>query len=170
MRYDKSFRFKEQIENKMIICVSGVPGTGKTSIAKMLSKKYKLKYLEGDKFIQKNKLRKSWDKRLRTWNVNTNKLNKALIKVIKKEKNLIIDSHLSHYLPRKYVDLCILVKCNPKVLRKRLEKRKYHDEKIKHNIDAEIFDVCLNEAKENKHRIKIIDTTTLKIKQIEKLL
>ena len=26
-------------------------------------------------------------------------------------------------------------------------------------MDAEIFDVCLNDAKENKHKIMIVDTT-----------
>ena len=155
----------------MIIVISGTPGTGKTTIAKFLAKKYRLKYIEGDKFIQKNKLREDWDKRLRTWNVNTNKLNMALIKLIKKEKNLVIDSHLGHYLPKKYVDICIIVKCNPKVLRRRLTERKYHEEKIKHNTDSELFDVCLNEARERGHRIKVIDTTkVLKPKDIIKFL
>jgi len=31
--------------------------------------------------------------------------------------------------------------------------------KIRENLDAEIFDVCLNEAKEKGYRIKIINTT-----------
>jgi len=26
-------------------------------------------------------------------------------------------------------------------------------------LDAEIFDICLNEAKENKHKIVVVDTT-----------
>ena len=34
-------------------------------------------------------------------------------------------------------------------------------------MDVEIFDVCLNEAKENKHKIFIVDTTKgINIKKI----
>ena len=31
--------------------------------------------------------------------------------------------------------------------------------KVRENLDAEIFDICLNEAKENKHKIIVLDTT-----------
>ena len=62
-------------------------------------------------------------------------------------------------MPRKYADLCIVTKCGIKELNKRLKKKKFHQSKIKENIEAEIFDVCLNEAKERKHKIIVIDTT-----------
>ena len=75
------------------------------------------------------------------------------------KKGIIIDSHLSHYLPKKYVDLCIVTKCDLKVLEKRLKEKKYDKNKIRENLDAEIFDICLNEAKENGHKIMCIDTT-----------
>ena len=42
---------------------------------------------------------------------------------------------------------------------KRLVKRKYSVKKIRDNLDAEIFDVCLNEAKEKGHFTFIIDST-----------
>ena len=43
-------------------------------------------------------------------------------------------------------------------LKKRLERRKYNKLKIQENLECEIFDVCLNEARELKHKIKIIYT------------
>ncbi|MEK6876962.1 MAG: AAA family ATPase [Nanoarchaeota archaeon] len=88
------------------------------------------------------------------------------IKSIKNKKNnrnikngIIIDSHLSHYLPERYVDLCIVTKCGLKELKRRLKKKKYSESKIRENLDAEIFDVCLNEAEENKHNLIVINTT-----------
>ncbi len=75
------------------------------------------------------------------------------------KRGIIIDSHLSHYLPRKYADLCIVAKCGLNVLKKRLEKKKYGKAKIRENLDAEIFDICLNEAKENRHKVIVVDTT-----------
>ena len=76
-----------------------------------------------------------------------------------KIKGIIIDSHLSHYLPRKYVDFCIVAKCDIKELNKRLKRKKFHKNKIEENIQAEIFDVCLEEARKKKHKIIQIDTT-----------
>src|SRR3989344_3005263 len=86
------------------------------------------------------------------------KLNNFLIKMIKKEKNLVLDSHLSHYIQSKYVDKCIVTKCDLKELKKRLKKRKYSKEKIRTNLHCEIFDVCHIEALENKHNVKVIKT------------
>ena len=79
-------------------------------------------------------------------------------KKIKKYDGIIIDSHLSHYLPRKYVDFCIVTKCDIKELNKRLKKKKFHKGKIQENIQAEIFDVCYNEALERKHKVLVVNT------------
>jgi adenylate kinase len=90
-----------------------------------------------------------------------NKTNQKIIndKIKNIKKGIIIDSHLSHYLPKRHVDLCIITKCNLNELENRLRNKKYPKEKIRENLDAEIFDICLNEAKENKHKIMIADTT-----------
>ena len=79
----------------------------------------------------------------------------------KSKKLLIIDSHLSHYLLKEYVKLCVVTKCDIKVLKGRLEKRKYSKLKVRENMDAEIFDICFGEAEDFGHKIKIIDTTKL---------
>lgn len=144
------------------IIVTGTPGTGKTKIAKKIAKKENAVYLDVKKVIDKYKLKERYDRKRRTYAVNSDKLNKILIELIKKsKKKLVIDSHLSHYLPKKYVSLCIVTKCDLKTLKKRLEKRKYIKSKIRENMDAEIFDVCLNEAKQLGHKVKVIDTTNL---------
>ncbi len=156
----------------MIIIVTGTPCTGKTEVSKKISKYYCHKYVDVAQLIKEEKLEEDYDKKLDTKIINTTKLNKELIKIIKKEKNLVIDSHLSHYLPKEYVDLCIVTKCDLKKLRKRLEKRGYKKEKVKENMQAEILDVCLVEAKEKGHKIKLINTnnkrdTNLEIKKLK---
>lgn len=143
----------------VIIIVTGTPATGKTKIAKLISKKYKLKYVDVGKLVKDNKVYDKYDKKLRTYIVDVKKLNKSLMNLIKKEKNLVLDSHLTHYLDKKYVDLCIVTKCDIKVLKKRLEKKKYPKEKIRENLDSEILDVCLVESLEKGYKVKVIDTT-----------
>ena len=172
------------------IIVTGSVGTGKTTLAKKLSKKLNYEYIDVNEVIKENKLDREYDKKRKCYVVDIKKLNKALIKSInqykesikneinkikkskikktnktnsikklKKIKGIIIDSHLSHYLPKKYVDLCIVTKCDLKELQKRLKKKKYDKEKIRENLDCEIFDVCLNEAREAGHKIIVINTT-----------
>ena len=52
-----------------------------------------------------------------------------------------------------------MTKCDLKELERRLKNKKYSKNKVRENLDAEIFDICLNEAKENKHKIIVVDTT-----------
>ena len=164
-----------------IIAITGTPGTGKTTLAKALAKKLTYKYMDVNKIINKHNISEGYDKKRKTKIIDIKKLNKYLIKEIinfkesnakkfnKKFNGLIIDSHLSHYLPKKYNDLCIVTKCNLKILEKRLQNKGYGREKIRENLDAEIFDICLNESKEIGHKIKVIDTTKgIKINNILK--
>ena len=37
--------------------------------------------------------------------------------------------------------------------------KKFNKNKIQENVQAEIFDICLNEAKEKKHKVILINTT-----------
>jgi len=145
------------------IIVTGSVGTGKTTIAKNLSKLKNYKYIDVNKLVEEKKLYDSYDEERKAKIVDVKKLNRCLIKLIENSrKTLIIDSHLSHFLPSKYVKECIVTKCDIKVLKKRLEKRKYSKQKIRENLDTEILDVCLTEALEYKHKVKIIDTTKTK--------
>ncbi len=144
------------------IIVTGTPGTGKTTIAKEIARKLKFKYIDANDIIKKEKLREKYDKERDTYIVNERKLAKALVEIAKKEKNVIIDSHMSHFMPKKYVGLCIVTKCKIPELKKRMRKRGYNELKTKENIDAELFDICLNEAYEFGHDLLVIDTTKKK--------
>ena len=142
-----------------VIIVTGTPGTGKTTAAKKIAKQKNLKYIDVNKLIEEKKLFESIDLDRGSKIVDTDKLNKVLIDIIKDNKGVVIDSHLSHYLPKKYADLVVVAKCGVKELGKRLRRRKYSKDKIKENLQAEIFDICYNEAVMEKHKILVIDTT-----------
>ena len=146
-------------KRKVIIC-TGSPGTGKTTVARLIAKKINAEYIDVNKIIDKYKLSVGYDRKRRSKIIDIDKLTKVLKSLIKNTKrDLVIDSHLSHYLDSKLVHLCLVTKCGLKTLRKRLEKRGYHKSKVRENLDVEIFDVCLMEAMALGHRVKIIDTT-----------
>jgi len=184
-----------------IIAVSGTPGTGKTTLAKYLSKKFSLKYFDVTGFIKKNNLSEKFDKKRNCLVVDEKVLSKKIVQEIKKQETralykilvdkkefskqvknflktkipkkipktgkknnktqifvgIIIDSHLSHFLPKNFVDLCIITKTKLKKKKKRLQKRKYSEKKIKENLEAEIFDTCFEEALQKKHEITIFN-------------
>ena len=142
------------------IIVTGSVCSGKTTLAKKLAKRRNYKYVDVNKIIKENKLSESYDAILDSYIVDEDKLVEVLKDLIKKsKKQLIIDSHMSHHLPKEFVELCIVTKCELKELKRRLQARKYSEAKIRNNLDAEIFDVCLVEAKEAGHIIRIVDTT-----------
>jgi adenylate kinase len=150
-----------------VICVSGSVGSGKTTLSKKLAKSLKFEYVDVTKEIKKNRLSGGYDKVRKCEIVDEKKLIKFLVEKIKKGKNLVIDSIFAHLIPKKYVNLCIVTTCELSELKKRLKKRKYSLSKIKDNLEVEIFDSFLIEAKEKKHNLLVVDTTKgYKIKDV----
>ncbi len=146
-----------------VIIVTGTPGTGKSRTARKIAKEKGYRYFDVNKLIKENNLHEEYDRKRQTYNVDVKKLNRFLLKLIeeekaKKTKGIILDSHLTHYLPAVYADLCIVTKTDLRKLKRRLEKRGYSKGKIRENLDAEIFDVCLQKAKEIGHKTKVIGT------------
>lgn len=143
--------------NIMIICISGVPGTGKTEIARILEKSLNYKLISIKSLLKKVKTTKDKKRNVRIVDV------KDLQKIIPKEKNLIIEGHLSHFLKS---DLLVILRTRPDVLEKRLIKRKWSKNKIVENVQAEILDEITIQALENNKKIVEIDTTNKKEKVI----
>jgi adenylate kinase len=69
-----------------------------------------------------------------------------------------VEGHIAHLLP---CDRIVVLRCRPDELKKRLAQRKYREEKIRENADAEALDVCLIETVEafSPERIFELDTT-----------
>lgn len=143
----------------MIIAVSGTPGTGKTRLSKKLARALKYKYLDVKKLIAEKKLNSGYDRKRKCQIVDQKKLNTAMMRIIKSNPDLVIDSHLSHYLPKEYVHRCIITTCELDELKRRLEERGYPEGKVAENLEAEIFETCLTEAEEAGHKVMTIDTT-----------
>ncbi|MBW2965213.1 AAA family ATPase [Candidatus Woesearchaeota archaeon] len=144
------------------IIVTGTPGTGKTTVAMRLAKKLGYAYVDVNKVISSQKLSEGYDRKNKCKIIDVKKLSKVLVSLIKKHakagEGTVIDSHLSHYVPASAVDLCVVTTCNLKLLKRRLKRRHYSDSKIADNLQAEIFETCLTEARENRHNVLVVET------------
>ncbi len=146
----------------MIIVITGTPGTGKTRLSELLSKRIKADVVSVSEFVKKRHLYESYDRSLKTYIVDEKRLSKELEHYVRKrfkDKDVIIEGHLSHYLKKSLVDLCIVLKCSITELNKRLSKRNYSRAKIKENLESEIFGICEEEAREFQKIVVLIDTT-----------
>jgi len=144
----------------MRIALTGTPGTGKTAVAEELRRLgdavHDINALAlGKGFVLgRDRLRNSAE-------IDLKKLKRHCDKIPRGEGHLILESHLSHYLA---VDRAIVLRCKPSVLRKRLEKRGYPEEKIKENSLAEALDTILVEAVGSIGEKKIVEIDTTRKK------
>jgi len=112
-----------------MICISGIPGTGKTTICKMLNEN-NLKCINLNDIAYKYSL------------INDDMVDIDSLKKIKIDYN-IVESHYSHLINCDYV---IILKDNEDKLINRMKKRGYNDSKINENIDAQRSDAIYYEA------------------------
>ncbi len=139
----------------MIIALTGTPGTGKTTVAKILRKRG-FKVIDLNRIILREKLYSGYDERRKCYIVDMKKLERYISKYTR-ENIVFLDSHVSHLLN---VDLVIVLRCSPKELEKRLRKKKWRSEKIRENIEAEIVEIITIEAEEKYGRERVIEIDT----------
>lgn len=148
----------------MRLVITGVPGTGKTEVAGILSKRLKCKLVAANKLVSSKKLWSGTGK-FGEKIALMGKLRAALQGVMKAER-IIVEGHLAceFKLPADWV---VVLRADPDVLEKRLAKRGYPAEKIDENVFAEMLDYCTTCAAEHYGAKKVIefDTTAKSAKE-----
>ncbi len=137
----------------MIIAVTGTPGTGKDTVSNILGEKLGWEVVDLNKAAKEKRLYKGYDKKRKCDVVDLAGINSEIKRT---KKDIIVQSHYSHELNP---DLVIVLRTDPAELKKRLEKRRWAEEKIKENLEAEIMEVCKNEALQKTRRVFEVDTT-----------
>ncbi len=150
----------------MIIAITGVPGTGKSTLAKLLSKKLGWGLLPANGLVKEKGL---WTRKEKGVLVaDMGKLARALAVSLRGKRNLILEGHLLCEMKLR-VDALVVLRTSPKILRRRLGKRHYPQEKIDENVLAEALDYCTLKAEANYKKIYEIDTTGSIAKSLSRL-
>lgn len=123
----------------MRIVITGTPGTGKSKIAALLSKMLGIRLIALKDVVEKKKIYKISNKEKL---VDVKLLKKTLEQILKNKKSYVVEGHLACEIavPCDYI---FVLRTHPKILRKRMLKRKYGVEKINENLLTEMLDYCV---------------------------
>lgn len=155
------------LKRKANIIITGTPGTGKSSHIELLKKKLpELTYVDIKDVIKEHDCVIDYDDERKADIVDEDKVVDALEDKLD-DGNLVIDWHVCDAFPESQIDLVVVLRTDNSILYERLKDRKYNDQKINENIDAEIMEVILNDAREQYDEEIIVSLDSNKESDIE---
>ncbi|KAK8491493.1 hypothetical protein V6N13_046090 [Hibiscus sabdariffa] len=130
------------------ILVTGTPGTGKTTTSTALAEATGLRHTNIGDLVREKNLHDGWDDDLQCHVINEDLVCDELEDAMEEGGN-IVDYHGCDFFPERWFDLVVVLQTDNTVLYDRLSKRGYEGAKLSNNIECEIFQVLLEEAKES---------------------
>jgi len=130
------------------IIVTGTPGVGKTIHCETLAQSTGLKHFDISRLVKERECHEGWDEEYKSWIVDEDKLLDSIEDEVK-EGGYILDWHACEVFPKSWIDLVVVLRVDSKIHYDRLTARGYKDKKLEENIDSEIMEVLLQEAKES---------------------
>lgn len=117
----------------MRILITGVPATGKTTLAKAIAKSLNYKYINEKDLLKKNMYKDVVVFGCPVKDVDLELFDKEALKI---KNNVVLDGLMFPETSLKY-DFAFVLVLDEKKLRKRMKERKYTDLKIEENVFAQ---------------------------------
>jgi adenylate kinase len=80
---------------------------------------------------------------------------------------MVVDFHTCDFMPERWFQLVLVLRTDNTILYPRLERRGYSEKKITENVDAEIAQVCLDEAQSSWPQQVVIELPSDNADQLE---
>ena len=160
------------------IIVAGTPAVGKTTtVTEILSSASEsnpaipLRHLSINDLVKSRECHEGFDEELQTYIVDDDKLMDEVEKDIEDgngDGGWVIDWHSVGGFAVRWVDLVVVLRCEEtEILIDRLSKRGYKEEKVQENMDAEIFNVIGEEAREAWDEGQVVELKSVKAEDVE---
>jgi len=143
----------------MPTALSGTPGTGKTAVARALTRRGFVVLSLNDEAARAGLLTKR-DRRRGSFEVDVAALDRAVAaraKGLSGRAPIVYEGHLAHLLT---VDRAAVLRCPPALLARRLRRRGWSDRKVRENACAEAVGVIVTEAVERLGRARVYELET----------
>lgn len=136
----------------VLVAVTGTPGTGKSSSCEVLARRgYAV--VDLDDVARQHGFIVGRDEARQTDEVDVDALRENLRIPA---KIAFLRSHYSHLMD---VNLAVVLRCRPSLLRRRLEARSWPPAKVRENVEAEAIDLITQEAVGRLPLVYEVDTT-----------
>ncbi|KAK4569930.1 factor activating pos9 [Recurvomyces mirabilis] len=139
----------EMLRTDPNIIITGTPGVGKTTHCQQLASATGLHHLDINDVVKKHNIGESSTdpEDPNTKIVDEDRLLDCIENELE-EGGQIIDWHACDLFPPSLIDLVCVIRCDNQVLYDRLKKRGYGEKKLQENMDCEIMEVLLQEARD----------------------
>ncbi|CAI8586633.1 unnamed protein product [Vicia faba] len=161
-----SYRSLIMVGKRPNILVTGTPGTGKTTTATALAEATQLRHINIGELVKEKNLHDGWDDELDSYILNEDLVCDELEDVMEEGGN-IVDYHGCDFFPERWFDYVVVLQTDNTILFDRLTKRGYKESKLSNNVESEIFQVLLEEAKESYAEDKVIALKSNTIEDID---
>ncbi|XP_010941354.1 adenylate kinase isoenzyme 6 homolog [Elaeis guineensis] len=128
------------------ILVSGTPGTGKTTTCSLLADATRLRQINVGDLVREKGLHDGWDEEFDCHIIHEDLVCDELEDMMEEGGN-IVDYHGCDFFPECWFDSVVVLQTDNSILHDRLTSRGYMGPKLTNNIECEIFQVLLEEAK-----------------------
>ncbi|RLF08104.1 MAG: hypothetical protein DRJ97_08365 [Thermoprotei archaeon] len=153
---------------RRVIVVTGTPGTGKTTLTSVLAARLKAFHVDVPELVEREALYRGVDKRRRAKIVNLPQVRNRIRELAWKESRLLlVSSHVPDVVWRRDVKKVVVLRLDPRELKRRLEDLKWPLQKVRENVASEALGTCFEEAAQYYGEDKLVelDVTGLSIEE-----
>lgn len=124
------------------IGISGTPGTGKTAVARVLSEKLRIPFIDLSTFVMEHKLYLYYDDVRNSYVIDEERVSNTITSMYREMGAMIIAGHYIEILPREIFEVVFVLRRSPYELIEILKQRGWQDQKIAENVESELLSIC----------------------------
>jgi len=130
------------------ILVTGTPGVGKSTLCSEVSQRSGLEWINVGEVAKEGQFYDGYDEELECHNLDEDRLLDELEERLK-NGGVILEYHACELFPERWFDAVFVLRTDNKMLYDRLIQRGYSAKKMEMNMECEIMQSILDEAKES---------------------
>lgn len=149
------------------VLITGTPGTGKTTFAAALIERAPtLTGVDVGQMVRDKQLHHGWDDQYESYVLDEERLLDELEDELE-PGGRVVEYHAAELFPERWFDLVLVLRVDNSVLYSRLEERGYSAHKLQENVEAEIMQVILDEARESYREEIVVELPSNTTEDIE---